>query len=247
MHWLLARAGIDAGIYREACLRRRLAACLRVCRAPSLEVAKDLVQSRPELLDKAVAALLIGVTSFFRGRDVCTTVEREIPRLLRECGRVRALSLGCSSGAELYSLAMLVAEVGGPQRYVGLGVDCRTDAIEQARQGVYAPSSVESVPPHLLTRYFTFESGRYVIQPELRIRTDWHTGSLFDERGKCGQWDVVLCRNVVMYLTTEAAQLAWQRASRQVRPGGLLIVGQAERPSDHLGLVPVGSGVYRRL
>ena len=99
---------------------------------------------------------MIGVTNFFRDPHVFAQLAERALTYLPTCrGAVRVWSAGCSDGSELYSVAMLAAELGVLGRCELLGTDCRPDAVERARAGVFDDAAVRGVPPDLLRRYFT--------------------------------------------------------------------------------------------
>src|SRR5690606_38568523 len=100
-------------VYRSRPLERRLGACLRSLRVGSEDEAKALIAARPELLNRILSTLLIGVTEFFRDPLVFASLrEIVVPELGRRTSAPRVLSVGCANGAELYSVAILLAEAG---------------------------------------------------------------------------------------------------------------------------------------
>jgi len=111
--WVFERAGLAVESYRGEPLRRRLSACLRALHAHTEAQARRILEERPALLPAAVSALLIGTTEFFRDAPVYETLRTEaLPKLPRRSRPLRVWSAACSSGAELYSLAILLAEAG---------------------------------------------------------------------------------------------------------------------------------------
>jgi chemotaxis methyl-accepting protein methylase len=156
-------------------------------------------------------------------------------------------SAGCSEGAELYSVAMLMVECGALEPFgVDLvGTDCRPDALERAAAGLFDAAAIKSVPPRLLDRYFTREAGRYRVRRALRATVRWRCGDAL-AAPEPGPWDLVLCRNMAIYLQPEASTGLWAAFASVLRPGGALVVGKAERAAGVAGLHPDGPCVYRR-
>lgn len=243
--FVLAQAGLDPASYRASPLRRRTPACLRALRADSVTTALARLESHPHLTDVAVNTLLIGVSEFFRDpavfRGLGTTV---IPALAERRHPLRIVSIGCSFGAELYSVAMLLAQAGLLDRSYFLGVDCRPAAVMQARAGVFAGASVAALDDSLRSRYFAPAAGGWRVANTLRRHTDWR---VLDATRDCppGPWDLVLCRNLVIYLQNRAAEAMFERLSRHLAPGGFLVVGNAERPPAALKLSQIGRCVYQ--
>lgn len=248
--WVLQLAGLNAEHYRPQPLQRRLGACLRALRVKSVDQAKRLLCDRPEALPAAVDALLIGVTGFYRDREVFDAIARDVlPQLAADaCGRVdwpiRVWSAACSSGAELATVAVLLAEAGLLAKSELLGTDCRQCAIRSAESGLFRPEQIEGLEPRLRDKYFVAtESGLRLALPNDGVIT-WKQADLL-AGAEDGPWDMVLCRNAVMYMTSQAADSVWRRLAGVVRPGGFLVVGKAERPGV-ASLFRRSPCVYRR-
>jgi chemotaxis methyl-accepting protein methylase len=162
-------------------------------------------------------------------------------------GRLRVWSPGCSDGAELYSVAILLDELGLLDRCELLGTDCRADAVERARAGAYDAHAVRCVPPDLLARHFTTDADRrtWRVSPRLRAAARWRTADVLNVC-EPGVWDLVLCRNLAIYLQPEAAGELWRRLEAAVRPGGVLALGKAERPGSGRRFTPAGPCLFRR-
>src|ERR1051326_2853481 len=111
VRWLFRNGGIGGGAYRFETLRRRLPACLRAVRAQSTAHAKQLLQDTPELIRPAMGAMVLGVTWFFRDAEVFDHLRHSVLPALTS-SRPRIWSAGCSDGAELYSIAISLAELG---------------------------------------------------------------------------------------------------------------------------------------
>jgi hypothetical protein len=111
LEWLFAQAGLEARRYRPETLQRRLPACLRALRVRSAAQARRLLEETPALVGTALGAMLVGVTWFFRDVSVFDMLRNYvIPTVVAKRKALYAWSAGCSDGAELYSLALLLAE-----------------------------------------------------------------------------------------------------------------------------------------
>jgi chemotaxis methyl-accepting protein methylase len=242
--WLFGQAGISAADYRPTTLRRRLPACLRALRARSPEHARELLERSPGLVSTAVSALLVGVTGFFRDHEPFERLRGLLPELAAGRPGLNVWSAGCSDGAELYSVALLLAEAGLLGGYL-LGTDCRSDALRAARAGRYDTSSIRTIPDRMLRRYFEFRDGAWEIDPALRRAARWRAGDVLTTP-EPGGWDLILFRNTAMYMRAEAAYPLWMRMEQAVRPGGLLVLGKAERPIGAGRLTPIGPCLFRR-
>jgi chemotaxis methyl-accepting protein methylase len=241
----LGCAGLDAAAYRAQTLHRRLPACLRGLKVRSTRAARELVEQEPGLVPTVVSSLLIGVTEFFREPDVFDRVRTHIcPALADRKPPLRIWSAACSTGAELYSMAVLLADSGLLERSFLLGTDCRGDAIENAKLGLYNAAALSSVPDAARRRYFERAGPRWRPVEALRGRTRWKAANLL-AGVEHGPWDIILWRNAAIYLKPERAESIWRRLASVLAAEGVLIVGKAERPPKDLGLKHVGRCTYR--
>jgi chemotaxis protein methyltransferase CheR len=244
---LFACAGLDANAYRQDSLRRRLHACLRGIRVTSILEARRALAANPSLVAVALNAMVIGVTSFFRDAAVYDEIAFNVlPSLFRTHRPARVWSVACSDGQELYSVAILLAELELLGGCYLLGTDCRGDAIRRARDGCYDAAALRTVPPSWASKYFTEqEDGRWRVASSLRTAVQWRTADVTRVH-EPGVWDLILCRNMAMYLRPESSGKLWELFERALRPGGYLVMGKAERPVNAKRLSPVGPCLYRR-
>ena len=246
VRFLFDAAGLNVDDYRFETLKRRIPACLRAMRVDSLAAVRSAVQRRPELLKTVIGSLVIGVTAFFRDPSVFETLaDSVIPRLLAQKSGPRIWSVGCSDGPELYSVAMLLAERGGLQRSTLLGTDCRAEALARAREGVYDHASVRHVPAMFLSRYFRSDAAGLRVHPYLRAVSQWRVGNALTTP-EPGMWDLILCRNMSIYMQPATAVRLWQVFESCLRVGGYLVLGKAERPQGTTRLTPVAPCIFRR-
>jgi len=247
LRFLFKEAGLDLYRYRLKTLKRRIAACLRALHAGNFADARRVVQQKPALLASAVSTMVIGVTSFFRdGPPVWDFMRNEvIPSLLKGRYGLAIWCLGCSDGHELYSLAMLLAEMKLLHRCHLLGTDCRLDAVKRARAGQFDAAAIKSVPADLLSRYFVREEACWRVIPAIRDSIHWRRADVLTLH-EPGVWDLILCRNMTMYLSPEASAALFPRLEMSLRPGGVLVLGKAERPTAACHLSSIGPCIYRR-
>jgi chemotaxis protein methyltransferase CheR len=240
------KAGLAVGSYRGKPLQRRLPACLRALRAESEEHASLILERRPDLLPVAINSLLMGVTEFFRDPSIFQMLRTVIlPHLASFLSRpLRVWSAGCSNGAELYSLAILLDQAGLLEGSFLLGSDCRSTAIADAKAALYNCNDIQNVGLPDRCRYFN-EVDRFWQPVELlRRHTRWKVADLVHGIEK-GPWDIILWRNVAIYLEPDAAKSVWKDLASVMAPEGLLIVGSADRPPASLPLSNVRRCIYR--
>lgn len=184
-----------------------------------------------------------------------STLRGEIlPPLLKSSGRIRLASVGCSYGAEAYSLAMAAAELAGPASPVRIevsGLDVSEAALAKAREGVFSAFQMREVDPARVTRWFTrLPSGDFRVKPELASRVTFRRANLAAPLPLVGL-DVIFCRNVLIYFRAETVDRALGRLHDALAPGGVLFLGPGETASRRTDLFrPVFGGealYYRRL
>jgi chemotaxis methyl-accepting protein methylase len=250
--WLFAEAGLRAGHYRAESLRRRMPACLRALRVETTDDARRVLRRNRRLISSAIDALLLGVTEFFRDAAVFDELKARLERMSARDRCIRIWSAGCSDGSELYSAAILLAELGALQQCELLGTDCRHEAIRRAEQGMYPSSSLRGISFERLLHHFEMrrtsrpdDTAAWQVRARIRNRATWRYADLMG-RTEPGPWDVIFSRNLAMYLQPYASERLWRNVVSELRPGGLLVVGRAERIPLNLGLHPVCPCIYER-
>jgi chemotaxis methyl-accepting protein methylase len=104
---------------------------------------------------------------------------------------------------------------------------------------------MRNVPGNLFDQYFRFDDGGWRIHPDLRTIIQWRCGNVLGTP-EPGNWDLILCRNLAIYMQASAASRLWVRLVQCLRPGGFLVVGKAERPPSGCGLKLLAPCIYRR-
>jgi len=246
LRWLFAQAGLELRSYRQETLHRRLAACLRSLHVNNVAEARKLLLRQPDKIAVATDALVIGVTSLFRDVDVFDyLLQSVLPALPQAPYRRRIWSVGSSDGDEIYSVAILLAELGLLDHTELLATDCRSAAIANIRKATYRLADLQNIPLEWRERYFTPDGGDWRVVRELRQAVQTRLADV-TRIGEPGAWDMILCRNMAMYLRPDVATDLWARFEEAIRPGGFLILGKAERPQGCTRLSMVAPCIYRR-
>lgn len=256
--------GIWLGDSKMALLCGRLSRRLRARGVPTLDQYYDLVL-RPDQEEERVSmidAITTNETRFFRDpRHFEFLEQRAIPRWREEAQQgarqknVRVWSAGCSSGEEPYSLAMLMARHLSPEQgwnVTILATDISTRMLAQARLGVYSITKSADIPEPLLKDYMLKgvdqQEGQMKVMPQIQGMVDFDKLNLIQgPYPPSGHFDVVLCRNLLIYFDLESKQKALEHLVRCVSRNGLLFVGQAENLSTmNLQLRSLAPAVYAR-
>lgn len=185
--------------------------------------------------------LSTNVTSFYRDRPHFDYLEREFfTPLARETmttpgRRIRIWSAACSTGPEVYSLGMTALECLGDIKswdFKILGTDLSNFAVSKAKAGAYSADELKGVPRELLRKYFTKQpgstKGHHTVTPELRSLASIARLNLMDDWPFKGHFDVIFCRNVMIYFDAPTRRELVLRFHSLLRPRGILAVGSAE-------------------
>jgi chemotaxis protein methyltransferase CheR len=247
---VLNLTGVDLNCYKTPQVQRRLKTYLVRSGQPNWHKFFQAVQNDPIAVSKLKDYLTINVSSFFRDSEKFDYLREAIlPELTRGHPRLRVWSAGCSHGHEPYSLAILLAEATGFYRqHEILATDIDQSALDRTRAGgPYTSDEVSKVEPPLLNRYFrAADSGYYLIEGLRRRLTVRYQNLLSDPFER--EFDLIVCRNVVIYFTAEVKNRLYRRFCEALRPGGMLFVGGTEvvPKATEMGLETAGISFYRR-
>ncbi|CAM5791819.1 MULTISPECIES: CheR family methyltransferase [Brevibacillus] len=219
--------GIDLALYKEAQMKRRLTS-LRLKRGYTTfaqyfeAIAKD-----KELFYEFLDRMTINVSEFFRNPGRWEVLENKIlPRLVRQSPRLKCWSAACSTGEEPYTLSLLLLRHRWDASVLASDID--EGAIAKAKQGVYTERALQDCPKDLLDKYFQKDSLSYRISDEVKKRVNFRKHNLLADTFESG-FDLIICRNVMIYFTEEAKHELYHKFSRALKPGGVLFVGSTEQ------------------
>lgn len=197
-------------------------------------VSAILDGKHPDLADKVVDALLNQESSFYRDAAIFEMIAAAVSALdsLALGRRVRIWSAGCANGQEPLSLAMLFAEreeAGGPQAPEIVATDVSEAALARGRAGRYSQFEIQrGLPIRRMMRWFDQEGEDWIAKPDLVRRIQFKRQNLVGDPPPIGRFDIVLCRNVLLYLSASHRGRVFARMAEVIRPGGLLVLGAGE-------------------
>jgi chemotaxis protein methyltransferase CheR len=235
---LEARTGQQLTMNRRWRIETALASLLRERGIPTLdELITILVMGKePGLSNQVVEALLNNETYFFRDRTPFDLLSRHaLPVLAKKretTKRIRIWSAGCSTGQEAYSLAMLFAE--SPAEWQGwtidiLGTDVSNAVIDRARAGSYTQFEVQrGLAIGQTIKYFEEAGDGWRAVEQLRRPVRFQVHNVLEQPPHPGAFDIVLCRNVLLYLNAEKRELAFERLASSLAEDGWLMLGAGE-------------------
>jgi chemotaxis protein methyltransferase CheR len=241
-----AICGVDLLQYKRGQMERRIRTWTARRGTEDLGEYARRLRTDPAELDAFLDRVTINVSQLWRHPEQWTTLATTIlPELAEQGrGRLRAWSAGCSYGAEAYTLAAVCREAIPNVRVEIDGTDLDHRMVARARAGTFTAEDGRGAPQRALARYFP--GGQAT--DELRRMVSFATGDLLRMPVARERYDLVLCRNTVIYFTEEVRDALHARLVEAIAPGGYLVVGTSERVANprELGLTSPFHFIYRK-
>lgn len=243
-------AGIVLGPEKVSMMKARLLKRLSVTGAEDLSDyvrGVDTGQFQGEM-DHLVSALTTNFTHFFREAHHFSFLRETVfPDARTKARNLRIWSAGCSSGQEPYSIAMTGRQAGVRMSITATDID--RAILDRAQRGVFSEADVANIPEETLSLDFHRRAEGFEVGRTLRDMIS------FEQMNLHGRWqfkqpfDVIFCRNVIIYFDAQSQTRLWEKFRDQLRPGGWLLIGHSERVPDHLRdrLKPIGHTIYQYL
>lgn len=245
--------GIDLLQYKRGQMERRIRSFITTRGAADLPSYARMLQADAAELDRFLDRVTINVSQLWRNPEQWDMLEgRILPDLARTAptqpGRIRAWSAGCSYGAEAYTLAACARRVVPRAQTTVLGTDIDARMVQRAKAGVFTAEDARDAPTATLATHFAMIDGAWHASAELKRMVRFETGDLLRLQPAPDSYDLILCRNTVIYFNEDVRDALHGRLACSLRPGGRLVVGATERVSDAAGhgLEPESPFVYRK-
>ena len=205
------KTGIDLQLYKEQQMRRRINNLIVKTPYKSYTVYfNEIVKDKQKFAD-FIEYLTINVSEFFRN-----------------AGSLNIWSAGCSIGAEPYSLAIIMKELTPGKKHRILASDLDIEIIGKAKRAVYTADEIRAMRADRKVKYFTkTPDGKFALKPEIKMCVDFKRHNLLKDPFE-SNFDLILCRNVVIYFTEEAKAELYKNFFKALKPGGILFVGGTE-------------------
>ncbi len=240
LEYLLSSRGFDFTGYKAASLARRIRKRMESVGVERFAGYQEYLEVHPNEFATLFNTILINVTSFFRDPATWEVVRAvAIPEILaaKAPGEpLRAWSVGCATGEEAYTIAMILGEELGLDEFRDrvkiYATDVDEDALNTARHAAYSDRQVEGVPPELLTKYFEKVDGLHLFRKDLRRQVIFGRHDLIND-APISRIDLLTCRNTLMYLNGETQARVLSRLHFALNEGGFLLLGRAETLMAH--------------
>ncbi len=229
--------GFNIAIYKDKCIRRRIAIRIRATRCLSAEEYCQLLVENEAEVDHLLKVLTIHVSQFYRNQSTFEKLRKDIlpplfARSEQEGGDwLKVWSVGCSSGEEPYTIALILKNFFGAEtvrkKVSILATDVDAGIIEVARKGIYGAERIVEVPQPILKRFFRAHDGTYHLAQEIKEMVTFRQGDLF-YAGSYQESDLILCRNVLIYFERWQQEKIISGFADALRKGGILVLGKSE-------------------
>lgn len=242
--------GVDLGQYKRNQMERRVRTWTERRGTPDLAEYGKRLRTDPSELDAFLDRVTINVSHLWRHEDQFETLRTKIlPELTAERRRLKIWSAGSSYGAEAYTIAAVCRETipNVPVEINGTDLDKRM--VARARQGIFTAEDARTAPKAMLQRHFEPQpDGGWVAKAELKRMVRFENGDLLRMPVPTERYDVVFCRNTVIYFTEDVRDALHARLVKSLCPGGYLVVGTSERVADprSMGLTSPFHFIYRK-
>ncbi|PLT28334.1 CheR family methyltransferase [Peribacillus deserti] len=221
--------GIDLSLYKEAQMKRRL---MSLYEKKGFLTFSDFYKGitsdkkvRMEFLDR----MTINVSEFYRNAKRWEVLETKIlPDLIKKSPSLKIWSAACSTGEEPYTVAMIMSRLAPLSRVKILATDIDENVLARAKLGVYPERSLNEVPISVREKFFSKDGDYYSVSEEIKNTVQFQNQNLLSDAFE-SNFDLIICRNVLIYFTEEAKQMIYAKFSKSLKSGGFLFVGSTEQ------------------
>lgn len=222
--------GIDLNLYKENQMKRRLTSFREKKGFVNFSDFYKGLEADDQLYKEFLDRITINVSEFFRNKNRWEVLNNKIIPLLLNDGqkRLKCWSAACSTGEEPYTLSMIQKN-----NYSGIdfnisATDLDENVLMRAQQGIYSANSLKEVPKEYKDKYFNKDKELYRVNPEIKNSVKFYKNDLLLDDFGC-EYDLIICRNVIIYFTDEAKIKLYKKFSNSLKDGGILFVGSTEQ------------------
>ncbi|OEF98710.1 CheR family methyltransferase [Desulfuribacillus alkaliarsenatis] len=223
------KSGLDLAQYKEPQMKRRLTSLYLKHGHKNFNEFFDAIDKDRKLYDEFLDRMTINVSEFYRNSNRWSILQEKIlPNIIKTNSRPKVWSAACSTGEEPYTLAIILSELLPTSSVNVTATDIDESAISRAKNGVYVKRSLQEVPDQIVKKYFRETEQGYAISDDIKKRVTFKKHNLLADRFDTG-YDLIVCRNVMIYFTDEAKDELYRKFSNSLRSGGVLFVGSTEQ------------------
>ncbi|KIL44201.1 chemotaxis protein CheR [Jeotgalibacillus soli] len=229
IHSIKQKTGIDLSLYKEAQMKRRLTSLYEKQGFKTFMEFYQAMTKDKKVLNDFLDRMTINVSEFYRNGKRWEVLQQKIlPSLMKNGRKLKVWSAACSTGEEPYSLAMVLSQFMSLSEISILATDLDANAIEKAKIGLYTERALAEVPIKIKQTHFTEQGAFYKVSDEVKRTVSFRQHNLLNDPFD-KQFDLIVCRNVMIYFTDEAKDILYRKFSDALRPGGVFFVGSTEQ------------------
>ncbi|KKI88789.1 chemotaxis protein CheR [Bacillus sp. SA1-12] len=223
------KSGIDLSLYKEAQMKRRLISLYEKRGFASFRDFFSGLNLNNELYYEFLDRMTINVSEFYRNYKRWQVLEERIlPRLLEKNSRLKVWSAACSTGEEPYTLAMILSKFVPLSSVKIVATDIDENVLARAKLGIYPERSLNEVPEEIKMEFFKKEGTNYKISDQIINSVQFKRQNLLSDSFDT-QFDLIVCRNVLIYFTEEAKEMLFKKFSKALKHEGIFFVGSTEQ------------------
>ena len=247
--WVHRELGINLTAYKPEQLNRRISTLMSRIGVSSLDEYTKLIKSDDKQRLKFLDYITINVTEFFRNPELFAELDELIKVQLKQKGnQLKIWSAACSIGCEPYTLGIILNRINSLNRSKIIATDIDDTILSRAKQGEYSEAEVKNVKAADLEKYFKRKDNTYAIDQSIKSMVTFKKHDLIEGDYE-KDFDLILCRNVVIYFNNEIIKVIYKKFSESLKKGGLLFVGATESIYNYkeYGFEKVSTFVYRKV
>jgi len=242
------KTGLDLLSYKQDQVVRRLTS-LKIRKGfPTFVDFFKAIDKNSDIYKEFMNQLTINVTEFYRNPERWRVlVEQIVPDILSRRRKLKCWSAACSTGEESYSLLLALSDLIKLTDVEVVATDLDPAVIAKAKLATYTDQSIKEVPAAKLAQHFTFDNGKYTVSDAIKKRVRFGIHDLLADPYESG-FDLIICRNVMIYFKEHAKDQLFRKFSRSLHPGGYLFVGGTEQIMDpeKYGLTSTAMFFYKK-
>lgn len=249
--WVFKEIGINLSAYKPNQLHRRIESLMARVGVTSLEEYTKLIKMDSSQRQRFLDFITINVTEFFRNPELFDELDKYIKSVyLPKNQPLKIWSAACSIGCEPYSVAMMLQNNNtvAATKHKILATDIDSTILVRAKEGEYTDNEMKNVKAEYLNKYFKTVNNKYQISQSIKNMVTFKKHDLILDSYE-GNFDIILCRNVVIYFNTDVKNDIYKKFSQSLKPGGLLFVGATESIYNYreYGFEKASTFIYRKL
>ncbi|MGL4773750.1 MAG: CheR family methyltransferase [Clostridium sp.] len=247
--WVHRELGVNLTAYKPDQLNRRIESLMTRVGAKNLSEYSTMIKTDLEQKQKFLDFITINVTEFFRNPELFKQLEDQLrDNLLQPGKKLKIWSAACSTGCEPYSIAMILNKLTPGVRHTIIATDIDNTILSKAKAGEYIENELKNVPSSDFQKYFEKKDKVYCLSNDIKSKVTFKKHDLILDRYD-SEFDLIVCRNVVIYFKTEVKNEIYNKFKMALKPGGLLFVGATESIYNYkeFGFEKISTFIYRKI